>query len=98
MLARFHDLAQIQTRAVAKFELLAGLRAQNASEMFGLLARQLRLSAPHLVHKKPSPGHNVRMLDPSIIRHLELYVRSSAGHPFGKASEPGDRGSRRRRL
>src|SRR5258708_3856486 len=62
-LARFHDLGEIEARAVADLVLLAGLRAQDAGEMLGLFAVKLSFTAPHLVHKETSPGHNGRMLD-----------------------------------
>ena len=55
---RFHDLAQIEARAIADFVLLPGLRAQDAGEVLGLIAVEHGLAAAHVIHKKTSPGHN----------------------------------------
>src|SRR5207253_10644403 len=44
------------------------LRAQHARQMLGPFAGKLRFTAPHLVHKKPAPGHNVDLT--SMFAHL----------------------------
>ena len=58
-LTGFHNLAQIQPSAVADLILLTDLRSQNAREVLGVVAIQLGFTAPYLVHKKASSGHNV---------------------------------------
>src|SRR6185503_4040790 len=63
LLACLYNFREVQPAPIADFVLLASLDAQNASQMLGFLALQLGLPAPHLVHKKPSTGHNEKMLD-----------------------------------